>query len=365
MRALALILLAAAAAHADDLRTELAALSCVDGAAVSDDGRPGRFYLLSKRILAQGDAALFARLAADERPVTRAMGLYCLARTEGAKAAATLRQHLGDRGRIEYMPGGCLVWTTTVGAFARELLLNADCIAWREGGPRPLVPEKEHLALELDVLARDECTDLHENAARAVRDAEPPLDRRKLAALCPGLEAWQVVKALGRTTPRPELRAFLQRCLKDADLDAAARRAAASALTRDPSDASLAALRGFGEARFVADAEARRAHDARMAPVRAETTWRGMERIRKKVVLAFTAEHPLALPELEGRRSLAILGHQDVRAALVGSFVRIAGRAPDFAEPWDTYGDVRFRLERIADGRLEPDERAQVRAALR
>ena len=61
-------------ALADVLR-KLAALERVDGSALGYAGSPGPFFLLSRTLLEQGDAEVFEKLAADGRPVTRAMGL--------------------------------------------------------------------------------------------------------------------------------------------------------------------------------------------------------------------------------------------------------------------------------------------------
>jgi hypothetical protein len=358
---------AALAGDADplaDARRELLGLEAVEGAAVGEGGDPGRFHTLARVFLARGDRKLFATLTQDPHPVTRAMGLYALARTDPG-AAAPLRRHLGDRGRFDYFPGGCCGSTSTVGSFARDLLLDTSCLGDPEG--RPLVAPADRLAFELEVLSRNECSDLHDAAAGSVVDLAPPFELAALRGRCPGLAPWQILKGLGRTDPRPELRALLAACLGDPGLDDAARRAAASALTRDPDAAALAALRAFGDPLFVRAAELRQAHAARMAPLKAEQTWQGMEAKKPAVVAALTADHPLALPDLESSLTLAILDHEDVRQALVGSLERIAARASEFDEPWDTYGDLRPRLERIVlfPRHVEPAERDRILALVR
>ncbi len=109
-----LILLGATSASAEEARgrarkeaiRELAGLNAVYGQAVGYASREGRFWQLSRTLLDGGTRAEFERLTKHEKPVVRAMGLYCLSLTEGVKAVPILRRFLADEAMVEYGPGG-------------------------------------------------------------------------------------------------------------------------------------------------------------------------------------------------------------------------------------------------------------------
>jgi hypothetical protein len=352
-----------------DALDKLAKLERVEGAAVGAAGDPGRFFLLSRVLLAKGNRSLFEKLVADRRPVSRAMGLFCLVHTDARKAVPVLRRHLADAGGFEYAPGGCLYWRSSVGVFARDLLRNTRCIEFEP--PEPLVDARGRLALDVEVLARDDCSHVHEAAAGALAENPPPFKLAELRRLCPDLETWQLVKAIGRLQPHARWRDFLIGCLGDDELGANVRKAAASALTRDPDPRALAALKRHADDRFVRAAELCRRHADLMAAVRAERTSAGLEKIKATVIEAFTIDHPMALDDLRRSFGLAIAeDHEDVRRAVADSLLRIASRHKEFGEPWDTFSDLPARLERLlrldADWRalLRPEEKAAIRAKL-
>jgi hypothetical protein len=82
--------------------------------------------------------------------------------------------------------------------------------------------------------------------------------------------------------------------------------------------------------------------------IRAETTWRGMEKIKDKVLIAFSASHPLALDDLLGGLKLSIVwDHPDVHGTLAKSFMAISRNLQDCQQAWNTYSNAPYKLDAL------------------
>ncbi len=86
---------------------------------------PGEFFKLSEELLRYGSARDFERLAEDESPVVRVMGLVCLAQVDPARYAAVLPLRLGDRATVS-VARDCVLYETTVGELALRLLTEPN-----------------------------------------------------------------------------------------------------------------------------------------------------------------------------------------------------------------------------------------------
>ncbi len=367
--------------------TDLRKLTEVAGDRVGYAATEGAFFALSRRFLATGDDASRRALLAEPSPVARAMGLFLRVRTMGKGAVPDLTARLADRGRFDQFPGGCVGWTISVGAFARELLRNRHHL--RYGVPKePLADGAALRRIDLGLLAEDRAANLHDDICvhlgKAVEEGRLFLDWPTLRREGSGLSDVAIAKAVGRVNALDAPR-FLLASVADTSLPDSARLAAASALTKFPSDEVVAAVR---EARAVLDRaagapvterllatlEARRAHDLRWTLLRGRRTASETEAIIPLVLEAAKEDHPLAVPSLcEALGWWFVRG--EVRRAVLDALVRIASRLGP-AVPWDAYGDAPFRLEMLSvpvwgrdrhpdPGELQPTECALLAEALR
>ncbi|MFG0317196.1 MAG: hypothetical protein ACF8XB_07985, partial [Planctomycetota bacterium JB042] len=134
------------------------------------------------------------------------------------------------------------------------------------------------------------------------------------------------------------------------------RLAAASALSRDPTEAAatlLAAaapgLRAAGGeaavARGAGGLAAARAHAARAEPLRRIRTAIELEERRSDVRRMWSETHPCARDDLEGGLSKTLFrADDDARTTLLESLERMAAQAGAREAPWDTWSDLRARL---------------------
>jgi hypothetical protein len=367
----------------EDLVAKLTSLDRVTGSAVDVGGVPGKFFQLSKIMIRTGAEADFRKLLAHDEPVVRCMGLLALTQVNGPSSIATLKASVDDRGVIVYQPAGCSARRTTVGAFARKLLFNTrdleDPVL-----PTPLLSERELIALDFGILAKDSTTGMHDEAARElIRTIEAgtiPLRRIVLKELLPHLREYEIIKAVGRLGPGLKRRLFLIECLHDKTLDLDSRLAAASALTRNTDSESfpaieqeLSSLNQTGRSQYGSDLvktlNTRKRHEKNMEPIRAETTWRGMEKIRDEILIAFSVSHPLALDDLLRSLGLRIVwDHPDVRETLAKSFLAMSRNLQDCQQAWNTYSNTPYKLEALvrSDRQSERDhvftdsERAEI-----
>jgi hypothetical protein len=286
--------------------------------------------------------------------------MLALAQASGKESIPTLKAHLNDRAVIIYQPAGCSSERTTVGGFARSLLFNTHAL----DDPRPstpLLPERELIALDIEILARDSTTGIHAEAATGLTEAVSArtvlLRLGVLAEFVPHLQEYEIIKAIGHLEPGLRRRIFLLECLHDKTLDLGSRLAAASALTNDTSNESFQGVEQEADSLNQADGlpygsylvdvlSIRRTHEKNIESMRADPIWRGTEKSKDKVLVAFSANHPLALDDLLKSLNLTIAyDHADVRQTLANSLIAISENLESSCQRWNTYSNAAYKLD--------------------
>ncbi len=372
----------AAASRLEPPNVNLEGIERIEGHAVGEGGEPGRFYLklveLTKSLKpAELEALVYSpspvgqsarRAAAANTTIRRALGLGGLARLRAGSARRMLERSLHDRSAIEYFPGGCVGWSTTLGAFAWELLRDPDHL-WPEPKPKGLLEASELDAINLELLAADDTYAFHWNVERSLEEAfKSGRLRYELGELqrhTPGLPAWRIVLALGRMPGSDRARAALLASLPaQTALDPQARLAAASALTRRADDAAISALEQQAAAldalgsehwgsRLLDEARRHRAFRRKMAPLERVKTWMENERLADSAVAAFDVDDAFAVDALLGQGSSSFGTRSEaVHAARDAALLRIAPRLRDLPS-FSTWRDVPYQLEQAL---LRPSE---------
>ena len=363
-------------------------------AAVGDAGVEGRFWTLGRGLLRTGTRKDFDRLLADEDARVRAMGLYCIAQTEPDSRAGILRARLGEPQTFGLLVS-CIGRSASEGEFALALLHNTKFMEspWRE---EPALGPRELLALDIEVLWRDECAASHRFAgagiAGAVKGGKCPLELTELQKLCPKLAPMAIIKAIGRVVPVrhdrywlfrtddereedrfAEICSFLIACLKDRRLPLDCRLAAGSALTRNVHKAGAAALAAekesldklSGKARLgsrlwqtlrerQAYYEALRKLDEATRDMDVAMAW---QKLSPQDVASLRKVAPLALRALSLRTLPALLVPLDVfrlteacpevAEAADRTTLKLCGQFRRYDQPWNTYSSRAWEMDFI------------------
>ena len=83
-----------------------------------------------------------------------------------------------------------------------------------------------------------------------------------------------------------------------------------------------------------------REHAAQMVPVKKERTWKGMEAIEDKVILAYSMAEPVALNDLLQSSRLAIVrDHPEVRKTVLASLTALGKKQTAYDQVWCTFSD--------------------------
>ncbi|MHC4472839.1 MAG: hypothetical protein ACYS99_17955, partial [Planctomycetota bacterium] len=227
-------------ADVEELLGELDAVDSVSGKSVGFGGAESPFYKLFRRLLEAEGEKLPERLLKTSSPVRRSMGLVLLVARDVKKAVPVLRKLLDDRAPVTVNPFGCVYEYGSVGVVARGLLGNRNWIAdysrWE-----PLLSQEELLAIDLDLLGRDDAVLHHEHVGQDVLDAikkgKLPLSLAALRKKYPAMPAVRLVKALGRlrgdeyfSDAQKDLDRWVLDLASDRELSVEIRLAAASAL---------------------------------------------------------------------------------------------------------------------------------------
>jgi hypothetical protein len=353
---------------------DLDALEAVESAGVGYAGRRSDFNRLAERFLKAGTPADFERMANDRAPMTRAMGIYCLARSNAERAAAVLSARTEDAATLQIV-SGCVGGETTVGHLARQLLWNRHYLdSWEEIDP--LLPPHAVAAEELRLSASDEPADANRLAdygtgavgslLRQKRISIDPMGVEQILKHWPNGTRWQLVKGLGRLGLPDISRPVLIACLAGETEQAEVRLAAASALTRDVHPDALRAIESAGA--FLDMQEpglAARLLTASRLRAKLEPADRNSisifspprdEAFRKTFQ---AADHPLLL-EYARRGPPSIFGGGTDGADVTGSqLVALSARLPEFGRRWDTYSDAATKLGHFlgqGDSQLMTDE---------
>lgn len=273
----------------------------VDGHAVGYGGEPGLFWLLLQNLKFEAEPHEVAALLRDLAPQVRAFGLAIVAGQEHPDARA-IAKHLCDNGPISYAPVGCIRSTSTVGRFARELLTNRgvldSCIMCA-----PLLEPGELWRMDWELQARDDCqgTLIATKHNLSVPNARPGATLwAEMQRALPNLTGWRLARAIGRYGLRKHdeaqrARELLEGIVQDASQEPAVRLAAASALTRlgtaatvsilSAQAAALDALADGGHGtRMATTLKKRLDFESRMQPYQATRVWLENDPLRSEVI---------------------------------------------------------------------------------
>jgi len=204
----------------------------LDGSHVGEDKHQGTFWLATRTLYGRGDQALFRKLLTDPHPLVRAAGLVCLAEAGAKGTEKILRARIGDYALLDYQPAGVPVTAASVGLLARELLADRNRISSAKESV-PVLDEKQLLALDIEILARDDTPAIHKGAAarieRSARAGKLTLVAEGLRTASPGLPLWRAMKVLGRLRRTKSRNTLLKQAYNDPDQPLKARLAAGSA----------------------------------------------------------------------------------------------------------------------------------------
>ena len=99
-----------------------------------------------------------------------------------------------------------------------------------------------------------------------------------------------------------------------------------------------------------------------------------MEKSKDKVLVALSANHPLALDDLLDWPNLALAGdNMEVRQTLAISLIAISGNLEGSCQPWNTYSNTAYKLDAFLqserrshrDGLLTDNERTEIERNIR
>jgi len=330
-----------------DARAQIQSAKVVDEGGMGISGKIGPFDRLQPVFLKHGNAEYFKAMLKDKHVMVRIMGMRCLAKTQRRKCAPLLRERLTGRTFITTMRG-CIVDHTTEGGYARCLL--------RRLAKSPA----DEVALDLEILARDACGWAHRHAREALaKDLAAkrlPLDLARLRAKFPKISSMDLVKAIGRIPPKPEIKTFCLSCLRDAKLPREVRLAAASALTRYGDDDALKAIRSAekalnGDAKpppaegIIKHFEERRVYQ-RLRETLTDYKKRPADpKEHKALLLRFLrCDHPMIVFDMRQTKGLYGLEPEPVKAHAM-AFVGACKRFAEVDQPWNTDADAPYVMD--------------------
>jgi hypothetical protein len=333
------------------LLEKLDGLDAVGGKHVGFSATESEFYVIYRRLRWTGEKGLPETLLASEKPIRRAMGLCLLVARDGGQAVPALLEAIDDRGPVDVNNYGCVVRAGSVGSVAHGLLGLRHWLTY-EGEYEGWLPREELLALDLEILGRDDTVRIHEDAAETLAecfdDRILPRDLDALRKRFPKVPLLRLVKALGRIResndyydPEHEYDEWILGLAADRDLPEEVRLAAASSLAypfygeyRDPRPFPADRLEGLPD-----DAVA--------------VIHRDYEAIRQlqeheEDCPAFRSGHVLALGEMSiwelGEKGKEIL---PLDAETVEVLMRVTERLPEWQPEWNTLGDGLYQLEAL------------------
>jgi formylglycine-generating enzyme required for sulfatase activity len=181
------------------------------GSAIGGAGAPSAFYTAAVEALDKGGVGEreFLELTRHPHFPVRIVGMAGLAREGSGFGIDRLKQLLSSREGEDGYPGGDGTARIYESAVAWHFLAETGYLCCRR--TTPLLPEKEAIALALDVLARDECAGAREPEwdsqesgpvarflAGKITSGKLTLNLPGLRAAAPGMQIHQLIKAAGR-----------------------------------------------------------------------------------------------------------------------------------------------------------------------
>ncbi|WP_372370976.1 HEAT repeat domain-containing protein [Candidatus Uabimicrobium sp. HlEnr_7] len=212
-----------------NLLDELRKVNGVYGKHTGFAAMPGQFYTLSQEFMKVATNKDFEYMTTSKNPIYRAMGILGLWQRKKIKAISFLKKHLIDMTPIEYCPNGCLVRSTTIGGFTKDLITGKTYSSFsieNLKSIKSILPKKEAWLFKIMCIANDDYTPIFSSISNFDMKDEY-LDITKIGSFSPYL----FVKGLGRLSPNKQILGFLIQCLNDQSLNGRTRMSAASALS--------------------------------------------------------------------------------------------------------------------------------------
>jgi len=113
-----------------------AAICCLDklggitGSAVGDMGEQGEFYTISNIIMNHLKEDEFIRMTKNTKPIIRAMGIVCLAKSDIKKYKSFIQSLYNDTEEVGFLPHGCVISRISIGNFAKNIIEDSKFIEY-------------------------------------------------------------------------------------------------------------------------------------------------------------------------------------------------------------------------------------------
>lgn len=334
------------------------------------------FQSLRAELVDVGSHADVEALLQSDVPQARALGLSLLVK-EPRIARRRLPDYLCDNGRFPFLlsqsTDSFSSTISSVGQLAHEFLENQNVLRNCSDCFVPLASRSDIQRMDWRALSRDECAVVHSAAASVVSEqaADEALSWPSTTTSPSTLEPWQVVKAIGRVALREgsgeaanRLRDFLLKVATSATAPAQARLAAASALTRVGTAATLQVLQAHQRELDGLDvgAPGKTVLRTLRLRLRLDSEMRTLQKMaRKQGVQLYAGRIADSLRRVEGEpfvldTALNLLlypfGHRQgaIRTQVEHTLMRQIDRAHRGFCSWDIESDLAFRLEAASYG---------------
>ena len=213
----------------------------VAGAVYGGGACESEWHRNATSMVKNGRRADFEGLLNEESKSLRAMGLYCLVKTDGEKALPTLQKHFAEREELGVCYYGCVGETMTMGEFAANLAWNSNYLEYSTMEPKavvPLLPKTELMRIGLQRLASDRPVKQRSQYFRRMSElvsADPSLlNMEQLRKANPDISAAAIIRTIGSLYDAGPIRPFLIKCVEDKSLDDSAMMEVARGLMRYP-----------------------------------------------------------------------------------------------------------------------------------
>jgi hypothetical protein len=340
----------------------------VGAAYVGIVGEPSEFFEVASQLIGKGKKKDFLQLLTEENPIARAMGIVCLVRTEGIKSKDIIKPHLKDRTTILSMPGGCTLIKTTLGAIVWDFFNNINYLGF-DVEIKPLLPERELISLNLEMLSGDQYSNFHWKASRKLIDA---LKNNKidfllanLQNICASLSLEDIVKGIGRIKNYDLIREFLRDVVKNKDLNVNTRLAASSALTREINAKNIELLKDWEQ---FFNEKSQNAGTLLLRSIHLkekinelkeilfkEHSWDWLADHKKEYLRLISISHPHALYYLKSYGLSYIDDYPEMKKNFINLLFKLINLTPELDQSWNTYSNLPYQIEFLVYGPREAE----------
>lgn len=338
----------------------------VDGAYVGIVGEPGEFFNLALKLIDKGEKKDFLTLLREENPATRAMGIVCLARTEGIDSKKLIKPYLKDRTFMLVIPGGCTLNKITLGSLVWEIFNNLNYLGF-DLGKKLLLPQNELISFNLEILIEDQYTSFHWKASKKlvedIKNNLLTLDISSLKSLHPSLELADILKGIGRIEGNDQIRNFLINIVKNEKLKLKARLTAASALTRVHNQKIFNLLKDMeqtfngynndGGTILVQSLHLKEEINSITKILFQEKSWEWMETHKKKYIDLISVPHPSTLYYIKTYCLSYIDSYPEMKEIIIDRLLKFVDLTEKYNQSWNTFSNLVYEIEDLIYGTRE------------